>query len=401
MKRKILLIPQNSSHIENFLGLYEKFRTSDFEVEVLNLDSLFHQNLNFSFFDKVTEFKYVLNIPFYKLSNFQKVRVLLNLPNVLFSVISSYDAVVFGNDGAIQRLILRQLKRKNKKVLSFIILDGIISDYSFGFKDIFRHSDNRAQDILTYFFEKFRIIYTSILNTSPYNCFFPSMVGQTRVESYFVIGDHSKEVIAKRNNSEIYPYGLPRYEQFFSEKINENLSLNQTIVYLTSAFKWHGKHRDHDLQLRDIKQIQESILRIKLETGKCIQMIIKIHPRESKEDYLMFEGDSTRLIKDIKLEELYRSRALLLSTISTCILEATLFNKTVYSLFLNFPFWKYHRSFIQEKDISKIFNLEELDELITSYLEGKINKTITSNRLIANTLPSTDLIFEKISSKLR
>ena len=138
----------------------------------------------------------------------------------------------------------------------------------------------------------------------------------------------------------------------------------ERLLYLTGSFSWHRSSKDAYqkealLELADLVQY----------LGPPYRLMVKVHPRENLEDYAWLTGYECVDIVMGKIDEAIEQAYIVISIVSTGLLEAIKKNKIAISLMTGFPendiFWDLSReiSFIPSlrngKDLAIL--LEEID----------------------------------------
>lgn len=393
-RKKILFFPQNNEHVLNMLKMEEELIKRDVQCFYVDTSEIYHQKL-------VIESKNVVKIDickwpersFYSLNTLDRIKCIINLRSFIKKLAETFDLFVFGNDGAIQRLLNYYAKKKNKPTV--VVLDGMISNYSYSLKDVFLYSkDNRLKDFKDYFKYNINKNISVFLAGSVLSPYFPSIIGSSNVDRIYTIGKHSKFVLDRyrHRKTKVLSFGLPRMANYF---IGEESQIRQknSICYITSAFKWHGKYNYDKYQHQDIQLILKALN----ELNANMKVYIKIHPREDKTDYEKYEKfHNVEIVENEAMEKSLDKYNIFFSNISTAIMEGAIMGIKVYSVMINFPFWKVKRSFIGSNEIEKVFNYQEMKEILKTeglrlqngeYPQGSefvSNKTKESASLISN-----------------
>lgn len=398
-KKKLLFFPQNETHLQNMLLVKYKLSTSDYECCFLNLSAVYKQTLVFP--DNI----HVITLPglkdqdkpFYLNTTFQQLKIIIGIRKHLLKITRDFDALVVGNDGAIQRLLIHAFNKK--RLPTILILDGIITDVGFSLRDLIKKSKAPWSDLKEYLFRNMRLLMvrTKISNL---HYILPSMNGASPLTAIYVIGQHSKNVVAEYNkSSEIHAFGLPRMKYLFQPRTHSGqiTAKKRSIWFLTSAFLWHNFHKEDMQQHADIKNLCAAIKAI--GNNNDITLYIKLHPREEVNKYNQYLTQPfVKLVKNVDLIDLYDSNALIFSNLSTCILEGAARGKIIHSLMINFEWWKFQRSFLKETFINKIYNIIELEEIVRKYLldvaqNGKVTAIMEGDNVISfQTVQSDTLI---------
>jgi hypothetical protein len=358
---------------------------------------IYKQNLKLSEFDIISGSE--LNLyeqSFYKLNFFQRIRYLLIVGGRLKTLPLKYDLLIIGNDGAIQRLLNFEFHQRNRKTV--LILDGLISDYSFSLKDILKYSRQKLSDIKQYLKNNLSKKTSVLFSNSKLSPFMPSIIGAANVNVIFTIGTHSKQVLNKyaNPNTKIYAHGLPRMS--IENCTPSEKSIQNSICYFTGAYKWHGLFSYDKYQHQDIQMI---IKCLKEKKNDNIKLYLRIHPREDRADYKRYlEEHNVYFDTTETAEEALTTYGLLLTQISTVIVQGLSMKRAVYSMVINFPLWKVKNSFINNESVRKIRDLKSLNSIIERESPKNSGKnelnahefisrtTSNSTKLIANTIIS-------------
>lgn len=375
--KKVLFYPQNNSHVENYSALLESFKERQIEVSVVDTSSIYKQQLLLNRFgNNILKPKLSLSNSFYRIGLIDRIKAVSKLRHSLVEYSLSFDALIIGADGAFERILVKEFAHQNKQTI--MILDGMISDYSVSWEEIFIHplyvipcSVKKLTSCIK------RSVFKLFANTrlSP---FLPGVIGMTPVNKIFLIGEHSKHVVSKYNkHSQIYAMGLPRFKYSpIQQHIDATNKLK--VCYFPSAFKWHHLFKDDIRQHQDISLVCETLNEIKNKEAREVQLLIKIHPREDMNDYIRYKQKFSfvKLEMNVAIEDCFHNNSIFLTNLSTVIIEGLLCNINVYSLMIHFPYWKYKRSFLRESVIQKIYTKQELVNLLHNPI---INNTIKDN----------------------
>jgi hypothetical protein len=402
------MFPQNETHIQNMLLVKKELEKKELNIVFLNTNYIFKQSLVFNTSFNIDDSlnKLVLDKSFYILSAKDKIKIIITLKKTLKNIAEEYDSFIFGNDGAIQRLLIYYAKIYNKP--TFIILDGMISDYSFKFIDIILHSSEIIKDTQYLFKNNLKIILSKTFNNTYLSIFLPSFVGCSQVDTIFLMGEHSKKILEKKlcnhQRKNIYiATGIPRYI-FLKKYRNKKTYFNdlKIITYLTGAFKWHNYSQYDKFQHQDINLLINIIEGLHLSN---IKLIIKVHPRDEIESYTKYSKYKfIEIIKEGDVFQVISNSNLIISHISTTLIESLVLNKKSISMMINFPYWKFKNSFISSQSIEKVYSKEELKKIIKSLMisDKSISENIVYNDLFSkNTFNSLEMITNIIISKIK
>lgn len=393
--KKILFFAQNSEQLQNMLEI---------EKEICDVATCFYADTS-----NIYDFKLSplgensiqvdcanhLNRSFYRLKSIERINYLFLLRNSLKDISKNYDLIVFGNDGAVQRLLNYYVQKAGNKTV--IVLDGMISDYGYSLNDIIFNSDNKFQDVKLLFKNKLVEIISKSFSGTALSPFLPNLIGSSNINEIYTIGPHSKKVIEarKHKSTAIFDFGLPRMSNKHPNKLIETTS--NTVCYITGAYKWHGLHSYDKYQHRDIQMLIECLNKFK---PSSIVLYIRIHPRETSADYAQyFKNDNVFMDECVTVEQSFEKYTCFITQLSTCIVEGMRHGTLVHSMMINFPFWKIKRSFIGDENVIKITSCSKLEAIIESLLEGSLK----DNLVLADNLISglTNISALLISNNIR
>ncbi len=370
--RRVLFFPQNETHVSNMLPIACEL-LGDVEIFFLFATDYFRQDIIPSGF----QFKYrnitrrSLGSSFYAVSFFEKIKLVKEF-SIELGLLDLYDAVIVSNDGALQRVVLDKIKGTS----NILLLDGIISDYSFSFCDILRYSRNKASDVLDYIRRSVRgsVFYASSLPLiGPY---LPSEIGCYPFDKAFVMSCYVADVLSRRGSNirEYLNFGMPRYKNLYERKNNINLNYTQRsnkkhlrVLFITQGYLWHNELDNDRFQHEALKKIIDLVgfLRNELE----IELIVRVHPRDNYENYKNISAQ----IQDCKmpLVEAFQETDVVLGFNSTVLLESSWLGVPTFSLMLDQRIWKFKRSFVGNGTLRIVESVDELKLLLLDIGSGK------------------------------
>lgn len=406
--KKVLFFPQNSTHLDNFYPVINYLNDNNIDCYIFDTNDIYYQKLKYQVKeDMVIKCPFKLEKSFYKISAIKRINAVRKVKKQFISLTNQYDALVIGNDGALQRILVNSFNKEGKA--TFLIIDGIISNWNPNFSDIIQHSVSRISDI-----KNWAKKYLSFLRGSIIDEYTPSMECTSPLKAIFVIGPHSQRVVSNRNRkTKVINSGLPRYSTLI--KANnalfsqiESSSKHIVVSFLTSAFKWHSLNDLDRCQHMDIALICEQLTQLRETYPNCdIKFKIKIHPRENLSEYELYKSyDFVVIEAKASVLEVINGSTLNLSNISTSILEGMMLGKRVYSLMISFPYWKFSRSFIADPLIRKIFTEEEMFNILLEIIQNKSHNASTCPKedvfsfISENTENSGAIIAEEIINDL-
>ena len=145
--KKILFFPQNDSHIANMESISEWLKEQGYGITYVDTSNIYHQKISLGSEYHIIKIDLPLQTSFYRLSALDRMKYVYRfnkeIPDLL---ISEYDILIIGNDGALQRILINRFRKEKKKTV--MLLDGLISDYSFSLKEIVAYSSHPFRDCL-------------------------------------------------------------------------------------------------------------------------------------------------------------------------------------------------------------------------------------------------------------
>jgi hypothetical protein len=371
-KKKVLFFPQNKTHIDNMLPVANALQAKGYDVCFLNASKIYKQNIyceNFSF--QIINIDLSTSVSFAFLSSFKKIGFLRNfVKHIDLLQLNDYDYFIYGNDGALQRVLIA----KYKQMKHYLILDGMISDYTFSMLSIFRFSDTPINDLKRKVRDVLKYVINKVFAYLPYNYYLPSDVGCSGLDKIFVLSDYINNVIYNQRikKTDIITSGMPRYK--FLKDDNSQVNGPLKIVYITEAFIWHNDSFSDILQHKTIKLL---VSQLKQNEANDFRLTVRVHPRDEIKNYDYLHNESFVTVEDSKVNiyETIHSSNIILAVNSTVMLEALSIDKKVIFLFFNNEYWRYKKSFLTDPIFKKVFNTDELmSELMIDSISVKKEK---------------------------
>ena len=285
-----------------------------------------------------------------------------------------------------------------------MVLDGLIgSPIPFNLRDIICESENILSDLKQLLKRQIIKYFSKVFSKTFLSPYLPSIIASSNLDHIYTIGNFSNDIIKKYCNSSttVFNTGLPRMKTYFKTKpISFKPSKPKSVCFITSAYKWHGLKSYHKYQMEDIYMIKK----ILSETyyNENITFDVKLHPRENKEDYIHLEKMNINIVDNINFDTVISQYNIILSNLSTCIVEGSNYGVDIISVMINFPFWKVKNGFLGINEIVKIFEESELKTIIEEKLNTTdilYNTNINNNFLSVNT-PNSDIIISEHIVKL-
>lgn len=299
-----LYLIQNDTHMKNFKTLMcenDKYiDLGQFTGQILpDKKSLIGQEI----------FLPIQKINFFQLSAINRLRFILKNKKTIKKALLNFnfERIIIGNDGAIQKLIIECLPNKQNTHID-MWLDGLISLNTSKILNTIKIINSRLFDYLNLAF------------------IVPSVIGfYKRIEILYVM--HSSILNEYKNFSSLIKLSkiklvtFPRHHELL-KKANTTIHSDRTIVlYLTSAWEFHGKKIEQEKQRVQIMNLINSF-----NNNKNISFRVRVHPRDTDEIYLG-KHISKWLSTTPNFEDDIINSHIVISARSTGLLEASMINK--------------------------------------------------------------------------
>ncbi len=197
----------------------------------------------------------------------------------------------------------------------------------------------------------------------------------------FVPGEKDKEYLVSMGLSEnnIFVTGRPRYKNLYEgkiKKLNNVRDMYTDRIYEFDKNKFTILFTTNPIDYKTNKKLITGVLRSLKELNLLDNLIIKLHPRE----YGLFHKGlidqmnvSPIIVQDVEILDLIKSSDLLLSRVSTTILESITIGTPVIVLDdVNSDFrFSDTLLFTREKSLLTIRNQGELIEIIKSFIKNR------------------------------
>ncbi|HFQ4863319.1 TPA: hypothetical protein ACGUTL_004359 [Vibrio vulnificus] len=300
MSQKLYLI-QNDTHLKNFSFLMEE---GDYYI---NLGRITGQadfcNINLKGEEITID---ISNADFYSLGSISRILYVFKFTKSVKRALNGilFSSVVIGNDGSLQKAIINSLSRR---VPVYMWLDGLVSSL-----------DNKANLI------KLSVMRCAeIFNIDHY---FPSVIGtSSSINEIFMMHDSVLNEYAKIGKYvSINKYKVKCFPRHIDLK-QINSSPSKRVLYLTSAWEFHGFHKEHKFQSDQINDLVNHAENLK-DLG--YKLAIRKHPRDFS-DYNSNETISTYLSKIDSFENDINNSSHVISARSTGLLEASMVDRKV------------------------------------------------------------------------
>lgn len=389
--KKILFIPQNREHLLNMNPVIDKLVEAGFICDYLNTNTIFFQDLEYPEEIKTLSFSDgKLSKSFYNISSLERIWFVFGLKDIIKNITEKYDSFVFGNDGAIQRQFIYFAKKQNKPCS--MILDGLINDpVMFNFLDVIKYSKNKITDTKELLVKQIVLFVSKTFSATKFSPYLPSIIACSNLNEIYTIGEFSGKAIKKyaHKRTSILNTGLPRMASYFRSKPISFVPKNpKSVCFITSAYKWHGMLSYHEYQINDILLVRKCL--DDLYPNENYTLYIKLHPRENPKDYVQFKYvQGVILVENESFVDTVSNYRVLLSNLSTCIVEGMNLGINVGSLMINFPYWKVKNGFLKNTSIMKFFTEEELKLYLKEQFKFSevFYKNTSNNSFLSNDTP--------------
>ena len=401
--KRLLFFPQNETHLENMLPLLPNLENKGYQCEFIDASKIYHQDIYKDFTQlKLIPLKTTCEIPFYTTGTIQRIRFVLSLRKELKQVKSNYDGFFIGNDGALQRLVMKTISIQK----TFFLVDAIINDNTFSFFKIFKHSNFMSYDIKDWIRRKSKLISMRIIRYLPFNYLLPSEIGTVRTTKMYVLGEYVKEVLKTRGipSKEILACGLPRFRKILEYRhpgINLEPNGKFKIMTLTQSAVWHNDHVKEEVQKKQLFKLINLLEKMRVNENTDVDLNIRLHPRDIVEDRsYFFEKDFVHLIEGDLYKQLLE-HDIVVATSSTVLLETLAINGRVAVMMLVDQWWRYERSFLKLPCFHKFHNEKDLENYFSHLMNGgEFNRAGLENLISPSLKNSVEIITEDVIKEL-
>jgi hypothetical protein len=389
--KRVLIVPQLQSHLLSAEVLENKLKQKSNYISYINTSNIYGYNfdkgLNISepYWAKKKLYQYngikrnVLEVIYW---HYNRTKILEKLKEVdviiIFSEPSFIRSLVYSSKkwGIKTHLIMEGMRSENRLPISMWSV--------LNFKALMGQIKLRATYKLAKMFQSTRIYP-----------FLPGLNGCTSVDFIYPLGEYSRGVISNivAPKSKILPYGIPKYTNRNWSNLGlleKNENATQNVLYITSAFDWHGKKEFAESQKRDLKLLAE---KIDLLPNKSL--FVRLHPKENVSNY-EFLGEF-QCFKGFRNNDSFEDIALhygkIYANISTMIAELSLLGIVVRPILINFNRLLLLRNFTSVLDDKQIVDRES--KLVHSLSENNENLR-TNYNLIYNDEKGLNKLLENL-----
>lgn len=375
--KRVLIIPQLQSHLLSAEILDNKLKEKKADISYINTSNIYGFNL-----DKGLEIK---SPHWLKKNLFQYQGIKRNIVEVIYwhynksrilEKIKEVDVIIIFSESSFIRNVVYSSKRWGIK--THLIMEGMRSENRL---PITVWMTLNLKDLIGQI--KLRVIYklARIFQSTRIYPYLPGLNGCTNVDYIYPLGEYSKGVIANivAPNSKILPFGVPKYTCRSWPNlglVEKNGNAEHSVLYITSAFHWHGKHEFAECQKRDLQLLAE-----KLDASLSKSLFIRLHPKENVLNYEFMSGFQCfkGFRNDDSLEDIALNYSKIYANISTMIAELSLLGVVVRPMLINFNRLLLSRNFTTL--LTRQIIVDSETKLVQSFSENDDYK-LTQNELI-------------------
>lgn len=276
---RVVFQPQNLGHLRNFLAIAQRLGNA-VESRFVLVDDIGSEPLHERFEGADGRFEHVRvrcgDIgTFYRAAAVERLRILRRLAPELQRAAAAADALIVGNDGAVQRIMIDQARRDGGRV--GMMIDGLLfASRKFTTRPAYRMA--------------FRL--AARCGLSPW---LPSEIGYSRPDRVWTMHESAAAVVRRAAPGLTVVSGLlPRHETLRTAVDHVRRATPQcdrALLYAMSAFGWHGHWDDAERQRQDI----EYLASVRHDTGVPIR--VRLHPR-TEADEIAFVRDTGLTVSD-------------------------------------------------------------------------------------------------------
>jgi len=267
MKKIIVFFPQNKNQEENFVELANELISLHKEINIddflfILVPDAFGENYSSANNFRKLVINWSTERPIYLLGYIKRfTNLIANRKKLKKLKWLKGNILIIGNDGVLQRYLINRIGFEK----IFIICDTII----FPIKEKL----------------KFYIPIFQFLSKLKISHYFPGLTFHTPNDGIFVSNNNNKKILEKQSiKNFIYVCDMPLHaknrETFYNIRKLRKKTEKISVLYVTSAFKWHKLYFEDKLQRKDLMD-----LCFFSEKNKDLRVRVRIHPREQLSNY--------------------------------------------------------------------------------------------------------------------
>jgi len=285
VRKHLLFICENRQEVSSLIPIANEIRELScglIQCSFASQDALYCQGVNEALQEAGMEvcllpYPVRLSKPFAFNRMIQRFRVwvLLATNRQIAQVMQYYDGLVCGVDSTPARMLIAEARRLGKPSFQVIV-------------SLYFGPDHLP--LIDRYLKRAKYLLRSGLGLLLKTDFLalPNRIAGSGCDRIFVMGKRVKEALVRDGVPEksVLVCGVPRFQRLFAlskaRKILHQPRKTIDILYISGSYVSHGMSTQHKLQQRQIQEIIEYLSRSGL--GRY-RLIVKIHPRESKEYY--------------------------------------------------------------------------------------------------------------------
>ena len=335
MKNKIAICFLNKESVD-----IKKHFEQEFSVDYYCFDSISGQNVKseIDFCKDISE-SFIYKSGFIQTSFFSQLKSFCLNYHVFNEYLKSYDSVIFSFENIFVRHFLFKNKFKHQ-----IFINSVLHDER---KPFFLRCGFNTDNLKIQILHKLKFLRKFLIGV-----FLPGLTGSSFSKKYIVNDQYTYEVLLDR----IQPQVDIELNKIYPKHKKIETNQPREIIFISSAWLYHLKFKEHNRQIKDIILLKE-IIKNKYEFK------VKLHPRDDKKNYSELEKYKIKY-DYYSWEELLNINNIYFSNLSTSIIELKESGYNIYSLMINFPIKCYKNYLIKLSAISKIEIVEELKKII-------------------------------------
>lgn len=312
LKMSKLFVIQNDTHAKNFAVMAREAISCGEQVSIVVLDGVTHERTEQYLGDDLRS--RIVRVepnarPFYRSPSWHRVQVCARVRVWARTAIGVFDRVFIGNDGALQKVIVKAARSRNSRCRVTMILDGLLTRER-GWTALAKRRLQRTAEWLGV------------------DEFVPSTVGVSHlldeiVVMHVAVADVLDFHGVRKTAIRVAP--LPRHVEI-QRTARRQTAGKSRILFLGSAYLWHGERAGHELQVADFNEFVKFAGR-----SADFECRLRIHPRDDVANYprmtsahIAVSAGSTSLEDDLAWADI------VVASRSSGLFDATLAGRRAY-----------------------------------------------------------------------
>lgn len=256
-----LFVIQNDTHAKNFAVMAREAIARGEQVSIILLDGATHETteryLGEDLACRIERVEPTAQ-PFYRSGSWRRVQVCTRFRGWARVAIGVFDEVIIGNDGALQKVIIKAARARNARCHVTVVLDGLLTREA-GWTAMAKRRLQRVAERLGV------------------DEFVPSTVGTSRrIDEIVVMHESVADVLSfhgvPRASIRVAP--LPRHAAIRATG-KRRAAGKSRILFLGSAYLWHGARAGHERQVADFNEFARFA-----GNSMDFECRLRMHPRD-------------------------------------------------------------------------------------------------------------------------